>query len=287
MKRRKTRSGGQKERMGIIAASVFVLSALTLTGVYMSAQDDSSYEKGKEENKIDFAKLEQQKNANESEEHLSDNRYTDNDDLLSDNNDMDIDPAYTAANSGNVENTKTELNNRERFVSEDDIPLEETLIEQTTENLENVTVQEETTVNYFGEGDTLKWPIVGEILLDYSMDRAIYFPTMQQYRYNPSIVIAAEKGETITAAANATVEKIYYDAKTGNSVRFDLGNGYKLVYGQLEDIVLEEGQQVKAGDIVGNVAAPTIYYSEEGTNVYFALTKDGEPVNPLEQMQQN
>lgn len=285
MKRRKTRSGGQKERMGIIAASVFVLSALTLTGVYMSAQDDSSYEKGKEENKIDFAKLEQQKNANESEEHLSDNRYTDNDDLLSDNNDMDIDPAYTAANSGNVENTKTELNNRERFVSEDDIPLEETLIEQTTENLENVTVQEETTVNYFGEGDTLKWPIVGEILLDYSMDRAIYFPTMQQYRYNPSIVIAAEKGETITAAANATVEKIYYDAKTGNSVRFDLGNGYKLVYGQLEDIVLEEGQQVKAGDIVGNVAAPTIYYSEEGTNVYFALTKDGEPVNPLEQMQ--
>lgn len=285
MKRRKTRSGWQKERMGIITASVFVLSALTLTGVYMAAQDDSGYDNSQEENKIDFAKLEQQKN--EPEEDLSDNRFTDNDELLSDNNDMDIDPAYTAANSGNVENTKTELSDRERFISEDDIPLEETLVREIPEDseTENFTLQEKVTVNYFGEGDTLQWPIVGEILLDYSMDRAIYFPTMQQYRYNPSIVIAAREGETITAAANGTVEKIYYDAKTGNSVEFDLGNGYKLVYGQLENIVLEEGQQVAAGDIVGNVAAPTIYYSQEGANVYFALTKDGEPVNPLEQMQ--
>mgnify|MGYP006990256242 CR=1 FL=1 len=28
-------------------------------------------------------------------------------------------------------------------------------------------------------------------------------------------------------------------------------------------------------------AAPTKYYSTEGTNVYFKLTKDGESVNPM------
>ena len=39
------------------------------------------------------------------------------------------------------------------------------------------------------------------------------------------------------------------------------------------------------GDGIGTVAAPTKYYSLEGTNVYFKLTKDGEPVNPMSKLQ--
>ena len=35
------------------------------------------------------------------------------------------------------------------------------------------------------------------------------------------------------------------------------------------------------GDVIAEVAAPTKYFSVEGTNVYFKLTKDGEPVNPM------
>ena len=73
--------------------------------------------------------------------------------------------------------------------------------------------------------------------------------------------------------------------QTGNTVLFDLGDGYELTYGQLTDITLEEGQQVKAGDVVGKVAEPTIFYSVEGSNVYFKMTKDGEPVNPLEMVE--
>jgi len=37
---------------------------------------------------------------------------------------------------------------------------------------------------------------------------------------------------------------------------------------------------VNPGDTIGSVAAPTKYYSVEGSNLYFKLTKDGEPVNP-------
>lgn len=64
-----------------------------------------------------------------------------------------------------------------------------------------------------------------------------------------------------------------------------IGNGYELTYGQLTDITLAEGDVVSAGDIVGKVAKPTIYYSVEGSNVYFKLTKDGQPVNPLSRME--
>ena len=129
------------------------------------------------------------------------------------------------------------------------------------------------------------WPIVGDVLINYSMDKTIYFPTLEQYKYNPAIVISATQGENIAAAADGRVTSVGYDPVIGNTVVMDLGNGYELTYGQLTDITLKEGQQVKAGDTIGKVAKPTIFYSVEGSNVYFKMTKDGEPVNPLENME--
>lgn len=138
----------------------------------------------------------------------------------------------------------------------------------------------------FNEEDGLVWPIVGNVLIDYSMDKTIYFETLQQYKYNPGIVIAATEGEIITAAANGRVTSVDYDAQLGNIVVMDLGNQYELTYGQLDNITVSEGSYVATGDIIGSVAHPTKYYSTEGANVYFKLTKDGEPVNPMSKLGQ-
>ena len=268
----------------MIAASVFVLSALTLTGVYMASIGNPK----EEENKIDFAKMEQQAD----EQQMADERFGTSKELGK-NDDMDVDPNYTEANSNGV------TNDRQKADAVRDAGRNEMTDARFGEDIageSQITVQEEAATDVqeivndapalsFGEGDTLQWPIVGEVLVDYSMDKAVYFATMQQYRYNPSIVIAATEGETITAAADAVVESVYYDPQTGNSILFDLGNGYELTYGQLTDITLGEGDVVSAGDVVGKVAKPTIYYSVEGSNVYFKLTKDGEPMNPLGRME--
>ena len=137
----------------------------------------------------------------------------------------------------------------------------------------------------FSEEDGLVWPIVGDVLINYSMDQTIYFPTLDQYKYNPAIVIAATQGENISAAADGRVTSVSYDHDTGNTVVMELGNGYELTYGQLENITVSEGSFVHVGDGIGTGAAPTKYYSLEGTNVYFKLTKDGEPVNPMSKLQ--
>jgi len=60
----------------------------------------------------------------------------------------------------------------------------------------------------------------------------------------------------------------------------DLGDGYQVTYGQLSEINVSEGEYVDAGDSLGIVAAPTKYYSIEGSNLYFEMTKDGVSVNP-------
>lgn len=283
MSKRKRHSGVQKEKMGMIAASVFVLSALTLTGVYFAAQEDLQQEK----NLIDFAQLEQQQNtADEQDKMVADTRFTNEKDTqLSESNDMDVDPEYTEVNSGMVTNGTTVLAKsseiiRDRYTHEENS--QETLAAEEMQEAE--TPQIVAAAPSFSAEETLQWPIVGEVLLNYSMDKAIYFPTMQQYRYNPSMVIAAQQGETITAAADGVVKEVTYNAQTGNTVIFDLGDGYELTYGQLTDITLAQGEAVQAGDVVGKVAAPTIYYAEEGCNVYFMLTKNGIPINPLERM---
>ena len=136
----------------------------------------------------------------------------------------------------------------------------------------------------FTEGDVLVWPIVGNVLVNYSMDKTVYFATLQQYKYSPAIVISAVQGEGITAAADGQVSRVYTDPEIGTAVVMDLGDGYELTYGQLTDLTVTEGDYVTCGEIIGKVAAPTKYYSVEGCNVYFKLTKDGQPVNPLNRL---
>lgn len=35
------------------------------------------------------------------------------------------------------------------------------------------------------------------------------------------------------------------------------------------------------GEVIGYISEPTKYYSEEGSNLYFELQKDDQPVDPM------
>lgn len=133
----------------------------------------------------------------------------------------------------------------------------------------------------FSEETQMEWPVNGNILLDYNMDQTIYFPTLDQYKLSPAIAVQAVEGAPVLASVPGTVYTIEENAQTGTTVTMELGSGYQAVYGQLKDLAVEEGQTVEKGDVIGYIAAPTKYYSEEGSNLYFAMKKDGEPVDPI------
>lgn len=143
---------------------------------------------------------------------------------------------------------------------------------QTSEILPTVT---------FGEADTLNWPVAGSVVLDYSMDSSIYFPTLKQYKYNPGLVIGSDVGAQVVAAARGVVESIGINEETGTTLVMSLGDGYQLTYGQLKELTVSEGQVVEQGQILGYVSEPTKYYCMEGSNLYFAMTKDELPVDPV------
>ena len=133
----------------------------------------------------------------------------------------------------------------------------------------------------FSEDTLMQWPVSGNILIDYSMDQTTYFSTLDQYRLSPAIAVQAVEGAPVTAAAAGEVFSIENDAKTGNTITMELGNGYQAIYGQLRDITVAEGDIVKEGTIIGYINTPTKYYSTEGSNLYFAMKQNGEPIDPI------
>ena len=133
----------------------------------------------------------------------------------------------------------------------------------------------------FSEDTLMEWPVNGNILVDYSMDQTTYFPTLDQYKLSPAISVQSVEGAPVMAAVNGTIYSVEQEAQTGTTVTMELGNGYQAVYGQLSNLAVAEGDTVKKGEIIGYVGAPTKYYSLEGSNLYFAMKKDGTPIDPI------
>ena len=173
--------------------------------------------------------------------------------------------------SGSESNENTETTNVESAVSDE---IGET--KDVSASAVNLPV-----VN-FSEDTLMEWPVNGNILLDYSMDQTTYFPTLDQYKLSPAISVGAVEGAPVVAAVNGTVYSVEQNAQTGTTLTMELGNGYQAVYGQLTDLTVSEGDTVKKGTTIGYIAQPTKYYSTEGTNLYFAMRKNGEPIDPIE-----
>ena len=107
------------------------------------------------------------------------------------------------------------------------------------------------------------------------MDSTVYFATLDQYKYNPALIFGAEEGAQVVSAAKGIVDSITTNDEPGTTIRMNLGDQYTLIYGQLENVAVAEGDVVERGQLLGYVAQPTKYYCKEGTNLYFAMEKDG------------
>lgn len=136
----------------------------------------------------------------------------------------------------------------------------------------------------FTENSRILWPVDGNVLMSYKMDGTVYFKTLDQYKYNPAIIISGAEGDSVIASAPGVVKSIDVLPQTGTTVTVDMGNGYECHYGQLKEVPVTAGSYVTAGTVLGYLSEPTKYYSLEGCNLYFEMRKDGQPVNPIDYM---
>lgn len=134
--------------------------------------------------------------------------------------------------------------------------------------------------SYDGE-QTLAWPLIGNVILPFSMDTTVYFQTLDAYRCNRGMLIEGEEGANVLAAYEGVVTAIEDTKEFGTIVKIDMGNGYEATYGQLMNVCVSVGDTVSLGQNIAEIGPVSSYYTKEGTHLYFAVTKDGTPVNPL------
>ena len=256
MKRK--RKNHRRQSIIMLGGSVMVLTALTVTGLYVNEknkQPEGGYA-------VELTQLDE-----ESKDQV----------------------AYEDANQdkeNSVNTSSTDIRNEKTWEPTKDIweQEEEASAEDTEEVFFDLIAPKEEDLN-FSEEEKLLWPVVGNVLISYDMEKPVYFATLDQYKLSPAIVIQATEGENIHSAARGKVTKIEKTPELGNVITMDLGNGYEISYGQLTNLQVKEGDLVEKETYIGDVAAPTKYYSVEGANVYFGLKKDGQPINPMTKLQ--
>ncbi|MBR4060471.1 MAG: M23 family metallopeptidase [Lachnospiraceae bacterium] len=257
-----------KEKLIVTASAVFVLTALTITGMYIN--NNASEKTPIQENNTGIS------------------------------GDMSGDvlqaPGVENIDLQNVDSTTVENPGRTGIVSEQESDTKISATKSSNnlvrgETAETVTTEELTEEAMSGivenmmlsfDGMNMIWPVPegSDILIPYSMDKAVYFETLDQYKYSPAMIIAAEEGTPVCAVSAGKITRRYWDYETGWTYEMDLGGGFKAYYGQLDYLQKAEDTYVAAGDVLGYVAAPTKYFAEEGSNLYFAMTQNGQPVCP-------
>lgn len=271
----------KRERAVITASAVLVMAALTVTGIYInnkSEQDNTILE--------DSIGLDGDLSGSVMEvpeiEGVEDLQI------------VDSDTVENPGRTGNAAAESAEAENADESAAAARKPATKTSNNLTTASAVNETeLMTEEVLSGTVEAMMLSFngiqmlPSLAEeyeVLIPYSMDKAVYFETLEQYKYNPAMIIAAEIDDPVCAAAAGRIVDKYWDYETGWTIEMDLGGGYKAYYGQLNNDTLEKevDTYVVAGDVLGYVDVPTKYYAEEGSNIYFAMTRDGVPVDPME-----
>ena len=188
------------------------------------------------------------------------------------NNDMD-------AEWGEETNDKTETNDRAVTEKEDSAEQKD---EQTKDRGRSGsgTESSDSVYNYNGR-KKLTWPVMGNIILPYSMDATVYYTTLDQYACNDGIIVGAKVGEEVVSPGNGRIVNIEDTDRYGKMVTILLGNYYKAYCGQLENVDYEIGDDIQEGDVIGTVAEPARSFVLEGPNVFFKMTYKGKAVNPV------
>ena len=101
---------------------------------------------------------------------------------------------------------------------------------------------------------------------------------------HPGVDLAVAEGTPYYAAHSGTVKLARWNGGYGYCVMLDAGNGVTIVYGHSSKLLVHEGQQVQAGDVLG-LAGDTGY--SFGVHVHFEVRQDGTPIDPVPFMQQH
>jgi len=102
--------------------------------------------------------------------------------------------------------------------------------------------------------------------------------------FHPGIDFKGEKGDEAKCTANGRVESAGWYGGYGNCVRIMHANNIETLYGHLSRITVKAGQEVTAGQKIGEVGSTG---RSTGTHLHYEIRKNGKPINPVSYLSLN
>lgn len=159
------------------------------------------------------------------------------------------------------------------------VPLEEPETESEPASMPEVTVDDTPVVAE--APSVVVSPLQGEVVAAFSVDQLLYNETLDDWRTHDGVDIAAAAGDAVLAASAGTVLSVTDDPLMGTTVVIGHSDGYETTYANLQaNPPVEEGQTVTAGQTIGAVGTTAAAESAQGAHLHFAVTREGEAVDP-------
>jgi murein DD-endopeptidase MepM/ murein hydrolase activator NlpD len=102
-------------------------------------------------------------------------------------------------------------------------------------------------------------------------------PFLGRLALHPGVDLAEPYGAEIHAAATGRVVHAGLAGGYGNMVEIDHGNGLATRYAHMSEVLVEEGQQVDKGAVLGRLGSTG---RSTGPHLHYEVRVDGEPVDP-------
>ncbi|HIX41144.1 M23 family metallopeptidase [uncultured Desulfovibrio sp.] len=97
-------------------------------------------------------------------------------------------------------------------------------------------------------------------------------------QFHKGMDISARSGTPVVATAEGTVQQAGRDGAYGNSVEVNHGSGLVTKYAHMQRFVVEQGQWVRRGQVVGYVGMTG---RATGPHLHYEVRLNGVPVNPM------
>ncbi len=120
------------------------------------------------------------------------------------------------------------------------------------------------------------WPVVGFLSSSFGGRSSPFGGGSAQF--HKGLDISNRMGTPIVAPAQGTVTMAARDGAYGNSVEINHGGGIVTKYGHMQRWVVQPGQWVKRGEIIGYIGMTG---RTTGPHLHYEVRLNGVPVNPM------
>jgi murein DD-endopeptidase MepM/ murein hydrolase activator NlpD len=124
------------------------------------------------------------------------------------------------------------------------------------------------------------WPV--EPVTVTSLFGRRFHPILKMYRQHSGIDLAADLGQSVSAAARGTVRRAEYTDTGGNLLEIAHGPTVTTRYEHLSYFLVKVGDVVQQGEPIGLAGQSG---AATGPHLHFELWREGRPCDPLEELE--